>query len=605
MKTHQSLWQLMRYRPWLYAADMVSCIAFLLTDLLPGLIAKRFFDTLTQDAPLRLDLWLILALVAGAALANMGFLYGLALTDISHRFRMSGLLRRNLLAGILTQPGARAIPGAPGEALNTFRDDAEVIEDTISWTADQVSIVVFACVAVVILLRVNVWVTIYTLLPLTAIVAIARTASVRITRYREASRLASERVTGALGEIFSAVQAIQVANAEPYVLHHLRQLNHQRQHSMVRDRLLSQVLDSIFSNTSTLGVGIVLLLVAGLMRQGAFTVGDFALFVYYLGYLTEFITHFGSFLATYQQAGVSLTRLVSLLQALPAKSLVAHHPLYLKGTLPPLQSPVRSAKDRLETLEVTGLTYHYPDNLGAETTGRPGIENISFRLERGACTVITGRIGAGKTTLLRVLLGLLPKETGEIRWNGQPVMDPAAFFTPPRSAYTAQTPQLFSATLRENLLLGLREEQVNLAAALHQAVLEPDLAALPNGLDTLIGVKGLRLSGGQVQRTAAARMFVRTPELLVFDDLSSALDVETEQLLWTRLFGDLTPSPSPTWRGESRPTCLVVSHRRAALRWADHIIVLKDGRIEDEGRLDVLLARCGEMQRLWRQADVG
>ena len=120
-----------------------------------------------------------------------------------------------------------------------------------------------------------------------------------------------------------------------------------------------------------------------------------------------------------------------------------------------------------------------------------------------------------------------------MRWNNALIENAGDFFTPPRCAYTAQVPRLFSTTLRENLLMGLPEDQADLQRALHYAVMEQDVQALEKGLDTLVGPKGVKLSGGQIQRSAAARMFVRQPELLVFDDISSALDVETERELYS------------------------------------------------------------------------
>jgi ATP-binding cassette, subfamily B, bacterial len=147
---------------------------------------------------------------------------------------------------------------------------------------------------------------------------------------------------------------------------------------------------------------------------------------------------------------------------------------------------------------------------------------------------------------------------------------------------------LQSMSLRDNITLGQPDDDQKLQNVLYQAVLEQDIATLENGPDTLIGPKGVKLSGGQVQRAAAARMFFTEAELMVFDDLSSALDVDTEHRFWERIFK------------QKKFTYLAVSHSRTALRLADNIIVLKNGAIDAHGKLNDLMESCEEMQFLWK-----
>ncbi len=349
---------------------------------------------------------------------------------------------------------------------------------------------------------------------------------------------------------------------------------------MVRDKVLTAVLESMFWNTVNIGTGLILLVSAGAMSSGDFTVGEFALFVYFLTFVSDAVFVLGLFIARYQQLTVAFRRMTELLRGAPPERLVAPVDLSLTG---PLAEPTVNGEHvvRLEELRIEGLTYRYPDS-------DAGITGIDLVVPRGSFTVVTGRVGAGKTTLVRTILGLLPKTSGRILWNGEEIEDPAAFFVPPRSAYTPQVPRLFSLSLNDNLLLGRRDTDTMVRSAIRSAVLEPDVAAMPEGLSTMVGPLGVRLSGGQIQRSAAARMFVRDPELLVFDDLSSALDVETEKTLWERLF-----------RERSGVTSLVVSHRRPALRRADQIVVMEDGEAVARGSLEELLATSEAFHRLW------
>jgi ATP-binding cassette subfamily B protein len=426
-------------------------------------------------------------------------------------------LRRNIISNLLLRFGAEPLPVHPGDAVIRLDDDVSDFADFPNWLPDIFGHFLFALIAFIIMAQINLTITLVAVLPLLGVILLNRVVWKYFLHYNRVSRQSDSAVTAFLGDIFDSVQAVKVADADANVMGYFRQLNDKRREANVRYQVLWSMFQTVSDNLGDVAVGIMVLLAGQAMANGDFTVGDFSLFATYLFFIARFPAQVGSLLSEIIQQKVGLRRLHEIAPQAEPDSLVAHAPVYLWDDLPQVKMVEKTADHTLNTLDIHHLNFTYP---GSDN----GIHDINLRLEHGSFTVVTGRIGSGKTTLLRVLQGLLPKASGDICWNKHTIEEPSTFFVPPHSAYTPQVPRLFSETLRDNILMGLPLDKVDLSEAVVSAVMEEDIATLEKGLDTVVGPRGVRLSGGQIQRTAAARMFVREAELLVFDDLSSALD---------------------------------------------------------------------------------
>ncbi len=213
-------------------------------------------------------------------------------------------------------------------------------------------------------------------------------------------------------------------------------------------------------------------------------------------------------------------------------------------------------------------------------TDRFALGPLDAHLEAGSHTAVIGRSGSGKSTLLQLISGLMPAE-GEILVNGTPMTEIGEASWYEKLAYVTQKPYLFSGTLRENVVLGKPDvSEEELETAVEKAGLKEVAAALPNGLETMVGEGGRGLSGGEKQRVALARAFIKKPGFLLFDEPTTGLDVKTEQLLQQGM-KELSENA----------TVLTVAHRLHTIREADQILLLENGRIAAAGTHGQLLEK--------------
>jgi len=553
-------WRVSQHEPRTFWWGWACFVLFFAFPVLSGYLIGLGFAALSDGNSGRA--YVCAALLASCEVLRMTCVHVAALKWTQAWVHMQTFLRANLLAAQMASGGPTAGQpvGSAGEAITHFRDDTEDVAMFVDGLVDVSAGVVFTVLAGFVLGTDNPGAAAVLLLPLLGVALATRTLDGRIKAYRAADRAASGSVSGLLGDVMAAATTVKVNAAIEPIMNRLRVLVDQRRHTAVRDRVLDDGVQSFSQGSADIGLGLVLLVSASALASGSFDVGDLAIFAAYLGYLSFLPRMVGRVLARRKQAGVAFERMRGLVADRDVDNTVTARdlPIGLRKVRERTQD-VRPARVPLEDLSIR--------HLSARFSNGGGISDVSFWLERGSFTVVTGPIGAGKTTLLRALLGLAHQAevSGEIRWNGEIVADPSAFFVPPNAAFLPQVPQLISDSIADNIGLGTTSTDA-IVRALELAVVGVDIAEMADGLDTLIGPRGLRLSGGQRQRVATARALVHEPELVVLDDVSSALDVETELALWRGL-------------ADAGMTVLAVSHRAIAIERADNVLRLEAGRL--------------------------
>jgi ATP-binding cassette subfamily B protein len=583
MRTLKFIIQLISYRKFLYGINLIIWSLAHLSPVFIGLFTKLFFDKLSGESTVELSIDTIIILFLVVSLARILFIILGMVTHVTQSFIFQSLLRISVLNRLFEKPVAEAHHHSNGEVNTSLRDDIS----QSSFILGQLQIFpghfLFFIGASIILFHANWQIALASYLPIIVMMVILHYVKYKLVEFRKAYLEATSEVNGFLGSIYDSIQAVLLSCSEKHIVNSFDSLIEKRRRLSLREGLFNSIINSFFSNSSKMVLGLIMLFSALHWGQGFLTVGDLALFVFYSPYVNGFIGLFGDLFIQFKQAGVSINRLLKLSNTDSSASLVIKdHSESMSNRPSTTDTPNEKPSQTLMTLESENLSYYYHGSAN-------GITEINMRLERGSRTVVIGRVGSGKSTLIKLLTGQLKATSGILKWNGTEIVDPVSFFQSPVCAYTAQVTHLITDTLRNNVLLGLPATDDELLKILHRAVMDKEIEWLDNGLDTEIGVGGIKLSGGQAQRTAVARMYARQAELYVIDDVSSALDIETQAQLWNRIFK------------EDHSTYLIVSYRKEVLLRANNIIVMKEGRIEAEGKLEHLLQSCNEMRLLWQE----